>query len=70
MADPELDRLNYLTCKIAFPIEKMLNDNVSDENKLSVMKKHKLWLKDKIQELETKKQNQTYKLCTSTNVKY
>ena len=58
MTDQELDRLNYQHAKLHSAIEKMLNDNVSDENKLSVMKKHKLWLKDKIQELETKKQNQ------------
>ena len=58
MADSELDRLNYQHAKLHSAIEKMLNDNVSDENKLNVMKKHKIWLKDKIQELETKEQNQ------------
>ena len=35
----------------------MLNDKQTDENKLSVMKKHKLWLKDKITSIET---NQEY----------
>ena len=52
MADSELDRLNYQHAKLHSAIEKMLNDNVSDENKLNVMKKHKLWLKDKITNIE------------------
>ena len=51
MSSSELERLNS-------DIERMLDDNISDENKLSVMKRHKLWLKDKIQELESKEQKQ------------
>ena len=58
MAISELERLNSEHAKLLSAIERMLDDNISDENKLTVMKRHKLWLKDKIQELESKEQKQ------------
>jgi len=58
MSVSELERLNSEHAKLHSAIERMLDDNISDENKLSVMKRHKLWLKDKIQELESKEQKQ------------
>lgn len=57
MSNPELEKLKNEHNKLHTAIEKMLNDNQTDENKLSVMKKHKLWLKDKITSIET---NQEY----------
>jgi len=56
MSSSELDRLTQEHAKLHTAIEKMLDNNQVDENKLSVMKKHKLWLKDKIQELELKQE--------------
>lgn len=56
MSSSELDRLTQEHAKLHTAIEKMLDNNQADENKLSVMKKHKLWLKDKIQELESKQE--------------
>lgn len=58
MSNSELERLSNEHAKLHSAIEKALDDNTANDNKLSVMKKHKLWLKDKIQELEIKKQNQ------------
>jgi len=58
MASSELERLNGEHAKLHSAIERMLDTNQVDDNKLSVMKKHKLWLKDKIQELETKDTSQ------------
>ena len=52
MSNPELEKLKNEHNKLHTAIEKMLNDNQTDENKLSVMKKHKLWLKDKISDFE------------------
>tara|TARA_B100000575_G_C22896723_1_gene521540 strand:+ start:503 stop:685 length:183 start_codon:yes stop_codon:yes gene_type:complete len=57
MSNPELEKLKTEHNKLHSAIEKMLNDNQTDENRLSVMKKHKLWLKDKITTIET---NQEY----------
>ena len=54
----ELERLKLQHNKLDTAIEKMLNENQSDENKLSVMKKHQLWLKDKISNIETTKELQ------------
>jgi len=56
MSSSELDRLTQEHAKLHTAIEKMLDNNQVDENKLSVRKKHKLWLKDKIQELELKQE--------------
>ena len=53
-----LEKLKSEHNKLHTAIEKALDQNPVDESKLSAMKKHKLWLKDKIQELETKEQNQ------------
>jgi hypothetical protein len=59
MSTTELDKLTYEHAKLDSAIEKMSNDKQSNENKLSVMKRHKLWLKDKIQNLESKEEQQT-----------
>lgn len=56
MSSSELDRLTQEHAKLHTAIQKMFDDNQVDENKLSVMKKHKLWLENKIQELESKQQ--------------
>jgi len=56
MSNSELDRLNQEHAKLHTAIEKLLDEKSIDENKLAVMKKHKLWLKDKIQNLESKQQ--------------
>ena len=56
MSNSELERLNSEHAKLHTAIEKELDDQKVDNNKLSVMKKHKLWLKDKIATLETKQQ--------------
>jgi|TARA_B100001094_G_C17420426_1_gene434451 hypothetical protein len=58
MSNSELDRLRSEHNKLHTAIERMLDNNQSDENKLIVMKKHKLWLKDKITTIETKSQFQ------------
>jgi len=58
MSNPELEKLKNEHNKLHTAIEKMLNDNQTDENKLSVMKKHKLWLKDKITTIETDQEYQ------------
>ena len=58
MSNSELDRLRSEHNKLHTAIERMLDNNQSDENKLIVMKKHKLWLKDKITTIETKSQLQ------------
>lgn len=59
MSTTELDKLTYEHAKLDSAIEKMSNDKQSNENKLSVMKRHKLWLKDKIQNLESKEEQHT-----------
>lgn len=56
MSNPELEKLKNEHAKLHVAIEKMLDTSEVDNNKLSVMKKHKLWLKDKIATLETKQQ--------------
>ena len=55
MSNSELERLKNEHAKLHVAIEKMLDTSEVD-NKLPVMKKHKLWLKDKIAPLETKQQ--------------
>tara|TARA_B100000989_G_scaffold286079_1_gene254384 strand:- start:336 stop:518 length:183 start_codon:yes stop_codon:yes gene_type:complete len=58
MAISELERLNSEHAKLDSAIEKHLDNTTPDQNRLSVMKKHKIWLKDKIQQLESKEQKQ------------
>lgn len=58
MSNGELERLKLQHTRLHSAIERMLNDNQPDENKLSVMKKHKIWLKDKITNIETTKEYQ------------
>ena len=53
MRSPELDKLKQQHARLRTAIEKMLNTDQVNDNKLSVMKKHKLWLKDKITNIET-----------------
>ena len=56
MAISELERLNSEHAKLDSAIEKHLDNTTPDQNRLSVMKKHKIWLKDKIQNLQLKQQ--------------
>jgi hypothetical protein len=53
MSNPELEKLKQQHARLHVAIEKMLDANQVDDNKLIVMKKHKLWLKDKISNIET-----------------
>lgn len=53
MSNSELEKLKEQHAKLHTAIEKMLDTNQVDDNKLTVMKKHKLWLKDKITDIET-----------------
>tara|TARA_B100001094_G_scaffold60035_1_gene55520 strand:- start:8618 stop:8800 length:183 start_codon:yes stop_codon:yes gene_type:complete len=53
MSNPELEKLKQQHAKLHTAIEKMLDTNQVDDNRLIVMKKHKLWLKDKISDIET-----------------
>jgi|TARA_B100000073_G_scaffold113827_1_gene92089 hypothetical protein len=47
-----LEKLKNEHAKLHTAIEKELDQNPVDESKLSAMKKHKLWLKDKISDFE------------------
>ncbi len=47
-----LEKLKSEHNKLHTAIEKVLDENPVDEPKLSAMKKHKLWLKDKITNIE------------------
>tara|TARA_B100000886_G_scaffold296537_1_gene223817 strand:+ start:502 stop:684 length:183 start_codon:yes stop_codon:yes gene_type:complete len=58
MSSSELEQLTYQHAKLDSAIEKHLDNSTPDQNRLSVMKKHKIWLKDKIQQLESKEQKQ------------
>ena len=58
MSNPELEKLKQQHARLHVAIEKMLDTNQVDDNKLTVMKKHKLWLKDKISNIETTSQFQ------------
>ena len=56
MSSSELDQLTYQHAKLDSAIEKHLDNSTPDQNRLSVMKKHKIWLKDKIENLQLKQQ--------------
>ena len=56
MSSSELEQLTYQHAKLDSEIEKHLDNSTPDQNRLSVMKKHKIWLKDKIQNLQLKQQ--------------
>tara|TARA_B100001057_G_scaffold488129_1_gene571994 strand:- start:1774 stop:1956 length:183 start_codon:yes stop_codon:yes gene_type:complete len=58
MSNPELEKLKEQHARLHNAIEKMLDTEQVNDNKLTVMKKHKLWLKDKITNIETTNQLQ------------
>ena len=52
----ELEQLKTEHARLHVAVEKMVADDDSDDVRIAVMKKRKLWIKDKIIELESKMQ--------------
>jgi len=48
----EIEQLKVEHAKLHVAVEKMVEEDDSDDIRIAVMKKRKLWLKDKINELE------------------